>query len=93
MIGPTLISGLHHIVVLRPPTKWRQRDAMPQQKAPGPITAAVNRAPVDCLGETRENNKFDQLEARGEGPPKPSFQEIGSAIGSAACGHGSTGAA
>ena len=70
MIGPTLISGLHQIVVLRPPTKWKQRDAMPQQKAPGPITAAVNRAPVDYLGETRENNKFDRLEARGERPPK-----------------------
>ena len=44
---------------------------MPQQKALGPTTAAVNRAPVDCLGEARENKStFDQFEARGEGPPK-----------------------
>jgi hypothetical protein len=44
---------------------------MPQQKALGPTTAAVNRAPVDCLGETHENKcTFDRLEARGEGPPK-----------------------
>ena len=39
---------------------------MPQQKTPGPTTAAINRAPVNYLGETRENNKFDRLEA----PPK-----------------------
>jgi hypothetical protein len=57
---------------------------MQQQKALGPTTAGVNRAPVDCLGQARENKStFDQLKARGEGRPKPSFQEIGSAIGGA----------
>jgi hypothetical protein len=55
---------------------------MPQQKAPGPTTAAVNPAPVNYLGETRENNKFDRLEASGEGPPKtkPSRNWVGNRV-------------
>ena len=50
---------------------------MQQQKALVPTTAAVNRAPVDRLGEARENKStFDQPEARGQGPPQ-SFKKLG----------------
>ena len=46
---------------------------MTSAKSARPTTAAVNRAPVVYFGETRENNKFDRLDARGEGPPKTSL--------------------
>ena len=34
---------------------------MPKRKARGPTTVAVNRAPVDCLRETRDDSAADHL--------------------------------